>query len=139
MSLNLHSIVRPAITTVNADTAATWLVSTGASDGADGSRTPTYAAGQPVTAQAQPPSGKLLAHAEFLNIQGTIRSVYMYGNPLSISRVDAKGGDLIQFPQNVGAPIDNWLVFTVEENGWNLTDGSWSRVGVVLQTDRPTQ
>jgi hypothetical protein len=134
--LNLHSIVRPAIQAVNPDTAATWLVSTGATNNADASRTPTYAPAQSVTAQVQPPSGKLLSHAEFLNIQGTIRSVYMFGNPQAISRVNAKGGDLLNFPQHPRAPADTWLVFVVEESGWNLTDGSWSRVGVVLQTDR---
>lgn len=138
MSLNLHAITRPAITAVNADTAATWLVSAAPTVNPDGSQTPNYAAAQSVTAQIQPPSGKLLAHAEFLNIQGTIRSVYMYGNPQSISRVDAKGGDLLQFPQYPGAPVDNWLVLIVEEQGWDLTDANWTRVGVVLQTDRPS-
>lgn len=134
--LNLHAIVRPAITAVNDDTAANWLVSTGAAANTDGSRTPKYAPQQPVTAQVQPPSGKLLQHAEFLNIQGTIRSVYMYGNPQSISRVDAKGGDLLKFPQYPGAKVDTWLVFVVEESGWNVDDGGWSRVGVVLQATK---
>jgi hypothetical protein len=138
VSLNLHSITRGAIQAVNADTSIQWLVSTGATPNADASRTPTYAAPQTVTAQIQPPSGRLLRHAEFLNIQGTIRSVYMYGNPQSISRVDAKGGDLLQFPQYPGAPVDNWLVFVVEEQGWQLSDANWTRVGVVLQTDRPS-
>lgn len=139
MSLNLHSIVRPAITTVNADTAAFWLVSTGNTPNADGSKTADYADPVAVTVQAQPPSGELLQHAEFLNVQGTIREVWMYGNPQSISRVDAKGGDLIEFPQNVGAPIETWLVKVVVEQGWSLTDGSWSHVGVILQVDRPAQ
>lgn len=138
MSLNLHAITRGAIQAVNADTPAKWLVSTGSTGNPDGSKTPTYAAPQPVAAQVQPPSGETLKHAEFLNIQGTLRDVWMYGNPQAIVRVDAKGGDLLQFPQNVGAPIDNWLAFVVHENGWSLTDGSWSHVGVVLQVDRPS-
>lgn len=139
MALNLHSIVRPAIQAVNPDTPVQWLVSTGFTVGSNGKQIPAFATPVPVRAQVQPPSGKLLQHANFLNIQGTLRSVYMYGNPQAISRVDAKGGDLLHFPQNVGAPVDNWLVLIVEEQGWNLTDGSWTKVGVILQTDRPAQ
>lgn len=138
MSLNLHEIVRPAIQAVNPDTQARWIVSTGYAV-VNGRQAAQYAPAVPVRAQVQPPSGKLLQHVNFLNIQGTLRSVYMYGNPQSVSRVDAKGGDLLQFPQNVGKPVDNWLVLIVEESGWNLDDGSWSKVGVILQTDRPVK
>ena len=139
MSLNLHDIVRPAIQAVNPDTPAKWLVSTGYTPNAAGKQIPAYATPVRVRAQVQPPSGKALRHAEFVNIQGTLRSVYMYGAPSAVSRVDAKGGDLVQFPQVVGAPVDNWLVFLVEEQGWNVNDGAWSRVAVVLQTDRPSR
>lgn len=138
MSLDLHEIVRGAIQSVNEDTKAQWIVSTGYGT-VNGRQAPTYAPAVEVRAQIQPPSGKLLQHTNFLNIQGTLRSVYMYGNPQSVSRVDAKGGDLLLFPQNPGAPLDKWLVQLVEEQGWNLDDGSWSKVGVILQTDRPAQ
>lgn len=136
--LNLHEIVRPAIEAVNPDTEARWIVSTGYGT-VNGRQVAQYASAVPVRAQIQPPSGKLLQHTNFLNIQGTLRSVYMYGNPQGVSRVDAKGGDLLQFPQNVGRPVDNWLVILVEEQGWNLDGGSWSKVGVILQTDRPVK
>jgi hypothetical protein len=139
MSLNLHNIVRPVIRAVNEDTPAKWLVSTGSTPNLAGKQIPSYAAPVCVRAQVQPPSGKALRHAEFMNIQGTTRSVYMYGEPAAIGRVSAKGGDLLQFPGVVGGPIENWLVTMVEEKGWNLDDGSWCRVMVVLQTDRPAQ
>lgn len=135
MSLNLHSIVRGAIQAVNADRPVVYLQSTGYTV-VNGVQTPSYAAAVTLQAQIQPPTGKDLQHVEFLNLQGTIRTVWMYSNPQAISRVDVRGGDLLQFPQFTGAPVDNWLIEHVDET-WDVTGGGWSKVFVTLQTDRP--
>jgi len=136
VSLNLHSTVRGAVNAVNADVTVAWLKSTGYSVTAAGKQVPQYQPAVNVKAQVQPPSGRDLRHLEFLNIQGTIRTVFMFSDPLAIVRVDAKGGDLLQFPQFTGAPVDNWLIAHVDET-WDVDSGGWSKVFAVLQTDRP--
>ena len=151
MSLNLHATVRAAIQTVNADITASYLASTGYTANGSGQQAPSYAASVDVQCQVQPPSGRDLRHIEFLNIQGTIRTVFLYSNPQAIDRIDARGGDLLQFPQFSGAPVDNWEVFHVGETwdvGTNAAPASelptpppsysgWTKLYVVLQTDRP--
>lgn len=153
MALNLHATVRGAITSVNPDLTAQYLASTGygvSGDGA-GRQVPTYAAPVAVQIQQQPPTGKDLKHLEFLNIQGTTRVVFLYSNPQAIVRVDAKGGDLLQFPQWHGAPVDNWKVVGMPEQ-WDVGTNNvaesqleeppsysgWTKLFVVLQTDRPS-
>lgn len=119
MSLNLHATVRAAVQGVNRDITAVYLKSTGYAPNAAGKQVPSYAAALPVQAQVQPPSGKDLRHMEFLNIQGTTRTVFLFSNPQAIVRVDARGGDLLQFPQFAGAPNDNWKIAAVAET-WDV-------------------
>jgi hypothetical protein len=144
MSLNLHGTVRAAIQSVNADITATYLASLGYTVNGAGKQLPQYAAPASVQIQVQPPSGKDLRHLEFLNIQGTTRTVFLYNDPQAAVRVDARGGDILQFPQFNGAPIDKWLVIEVAEtwdvgsNGPLITAANgWSKLFVQLQTDRP--
>jgi hypothetical protein len=132
MSMNLHGIVRGAIGTVNPDQAVTYRASTGYSTGADGTRTPTYAADVTVSAQVQALSGQDLKHTDFLNIQGVKRAVYLFGNTQGVVRPDVKGGDLLVFPQALGGTPQTWLVVVVLET-WNPDRLGWCKVGVVLQ------
>jgi hypothetical protein len=119
MSLNLHATVRGAIQTVNADRSISYLKSTGYTPNSSGKQLPQYASPVSVKAQIQPPSGRDLRHMEFLNIQGTTRVVFLYSNPQAIVRVAARGGDLLQFPQFTGAPVDNWLIAADPET-WDV-------------------
>lgn len=136
MSLNLHNIARPLIQAVNADTRCLYLKSTGFTPNAAGKQIPAYAPPLSVWAQIQPPSSADLKHMEYMNIQGTTRAAWLYGDPQGISRVDARGGDLLQFPQYTGMPNDNWLIAKPDET-WPVGDGDWSKIFLVLQTDRP--
>jgi hypothetical protein len=151
LSLNLHSTVRAAIQTVNRDITAAYLSSTGYTTNSAGKQIPAYAAPVNVQIQVQPPSGGDLRHMEYLNVQGVTRVVFLYSDPEAIDRVNARGGDLFQFPQFSGDPVDNWLVVEVRESwdvGTNNTPQSslpsyiptsgWTKLIVVLQTDRPT-
>lgn len=135
MSLNLHAITRAAVQSVNADRNALYLASTGYTPDGAGRQVPKYAPGIVVRVQLQPPSGRDLRHMEYLNIQGTTRVAYLYSNPGGVDRVDARGGDLLQFPQFTGAPTDNWLIVHVDET-WDVPNEGWSKVYLVLQTDR---
>lgn len=135
--MNLHGIVRGAINSVNQDRVALYLKSLGPTSNADFSQTPTYAPGVPLRIQVQPLDKEGLRHVERLNLTGVFRTVYMFGNTQGVVRVQAKGGDLLQFHTFQGEPVQNWKV--VEPDGpWNVNDGGWTKIIVVLQTDTPT-
>lgn len=135
MGLNLHAIVRGAISTVNPDIIAPWIVSTGATTAAGGKQTPTYAAPINVGMQVQPVRGEDLRKYSFLQAQGIYRAVYMFGDAEGIVRVDAKGGDLLQFPIVPGGTVRTWLVSAVDETWSGVGGGGWCRVIVTLQLD----
>lgn len=135
MSLNLHNIVRGAIQSVNPDITAAYLASIGYIQSTeDGRQVPIYATPVAVQIQVQPPSSKDLQHVNFLNLQGIIRTVYIYGWPQGVNRVNVQGGDLLMFPQTPGAPVDNWLVEYVPET-WAPDSLGWTKLIVTLQTD----
>jgi hypothetical protein len=119
MSLNLHATVRAAIQSVNPDITAAYLGSGGYTTDAGGRQIPVYADPINVQIQVQPPWGRDLRHIDYLNIQGTIRTVFLYSDPNAIVRVNAQGGDRLQFPQFVGQPVDDWLIVYVAET-WNV-------------------
>lgn len=113
--MNLHGIVRGAITTVNPDILAAWSASTGNTVNADFSQTPAYAAAVNIRIQHQALSGGALRHAEALNLQGVLRSVYAYGNKQGIVRQTQQGGDILTFPLVPGGPLFTWLIVEVLE------------------------
>jgi len=134
--VNLHGIVRGAINSVNPDRPALYLASIGATSNADFSQTPNYASGVAVRVQIQPLDKEGLRQVERLNMTGVFRTVYMFGNTQGIVRVQAKGGDLLQFRTFQGEAVQNWKV--VEPDGpWNVENGGWTKLIVVLQTDTP--
>lgn len=126
--MNLHSLVRGAVQSINPDMSATYKQSTGAyTTDATGKRTPIYAT-TTVSIQVQAVSGRDIDRLNNLGIQGVLRKVYDYGNQLGISRADGKGGDLLQFPQIPGGVVQTWKITSVAE-----TWPDWSAVFVQLQ------
>jgi hypothetical protein len=135
--MNLHGIVRGAISAVNPDRAITWQVSTGNTVGASGKQSPSYAA--PVTiprAQIQPVSGDALQFVNNLQQQGVYRSVYAYGDIEGIVRPELKGGDLLNFAMVLGGTVRPWLVVHVVET-WTPDAAGWCHVVVALQETPP--
>ena len=131
MGLNLHSVVRGAITTVVPDVSISYLQSIG-SAAVLGKRTPTYAAPVTIRGNVQPVSGGQMRKYEFLQGQGVYRSVHLYGDVEGIVRSMQKGGDLLKFADPVtGGAVATWLVTKVDET-WNV---GWCRVIVTLQLD----
>lgn len=153
--LNLHGLVRGAINRVNPDVPAVYLRSVGALDNGDGTRTPVYQTPFFVQAQLQPPSARDLRHMEFLNMEGVLRTAFVYSNPQGIVRVSQMGGDLLMFPQarphvvydssgrivynSSGQPVlastywDLWLVQPAE---WFDVNGlGFTKLYAQLQTD----
>lgn len=130
--MNLHATVRGAINTVNPDVLAAWQVSTGYSTDAAGLRTPTYATAVNVFVQVQAAGSEDLQHVEKLNQQANFRKVFMFGLAAGVVRPDAKGGDLLTFPQVLGGTPQTWLVVHVLEQ-WAPDPTGWCSVIVALQ------
>lgn len=130
--MNLHSIVRPAINTVNPDILGTWRENIGSSETADGRPVPSYTNHANVPMQVQALSGRDLKHEAFVSMQGVKRSVYVQGNVQGVVRPDGTGGDRLIFPADIGGTPREWLVVAVLET-WTPDAAGWCKVGVVLQ------
>lgn len=125
--MNLHSLVRGAIISVNPDISATLLRSNGYTTDAAGKQTPTFLTFTGKI-QVQGVSGKDLEHTDSLNIQGVLRTVYLRGNWAGVVHADQKGGDIMKFPQIPGAAVQDWRVVAIKE-----TWPDWCSVIVCLQ------
>jgi hypothetical protein len=124
--MNLHGIVRGVITAVNPDVTVALSESTGYTTNTDGSQVPTYNS-FPVGAQIQALSGKDLRQVQGLNLNGTLRAVYLFGDVEAIVRVLKKGGDVITDSNN-----NVWLVNQVLDT-WAGADGGWCKIVMTLQ------
>ncbi len=126
--MNLRGMANSTIQAVNQNQSVIWLQSNGYTTNADGSRTSNEIS-TTLQGQIQGLSSGDMRHADGLNIQGVMRSVYLYGNIEGVVRADQQGGDILQFPEVANGPIRNWRVFQVME-----TWPDWCRVLVVLQS-----
>ncbi|WP_246216994.1 hypothetical protein [Paraburkholderia panacisoli] len=125
--MKLRTIANGAIQGINRNQQITWVQNSGYTTAADGTRTPNQAS-TPVWANVQALSGTDLRHMDGLNIQGVMRSVYLYGDVEGIVRANGQGGDILQFPMSPGGTMHDWLVTQVMET-WS----EWCRVIVTLQ------
>lgn len=132
MTINVRGIANASIQTVNPNIGADYLASTGSVLNAAGKPTPTYAAVAAVQIQAQAAKSKDLEHVNNLNMQSIYKNVRMWGNTQGVVRPDAKGGDLLKFPNVPGGPIKVWKVEAVLE-----TWPAWCSLVVCMQTDAP--
>jgi hypothetical protein len=134
--MNLHAIANPIIQVVNPNVPAYIQYSTGNTINEDGSQTPTYTPPVLVSAQVQSLTFRDLQQIEGLNLQGTRRAIYLYGDIEAIVRVTAQGGDLVTFPGRVGGFANNttWLVAENLET-WLEAPDCWCKVAATLQMD----
>ena len=130
--MNLHNLVRGAVSSVNPDIPATLLRSNGYTTNAAGKQVPAFLTftGQ---IQVQGVSGKDLEHTDNLNIQGVLRTVYLLGNWAGVVRANQTGGDIMKFPQQPGATPSDWRVVAIKEQ-WP----DWCAVIVWLQATATT-
>lgn len=127
--MNLHAIVRGAITTVNPDVYCTVRRSTGVSTTqADGVQVPGYADTPNVPVQVQALTYSDLMKLDALNIQGVRRAVYLNGAVMGLVRVASRGGDLLIFPTGTLPEGDVWLCAQSLEQ-WP----DWCKVAITLQ------
>jgi hypothetical protein len=123
--MNLHAIVRSAITSVNPDITATLRRYQGEVMGAGRKPVPTYYPDESVTLQLQPLTKGDMMHVDGLNIEGLFKSIHINGAIYSVNRTLKKGGDLFIIDGQT------WLVIEPIEL-WNT---GWCRLLVCLQTD----
>lgn len=93
--MNLHGIAAPMVGMVNPFVAAQLFASTGDTTNPDGSVTPDYADPVSIQVQAQELSFKDLQHANNLNLQGILKSIYCPGTVQAVNRLAGTGGDKI--------------------------------------------
>lgn len=120
--MDLRTISNGVSNAVNPNITVTVLASTGYTIGTGRKQIPSYA--DPVTgpAQVQALDNMELRQLDGLNIQGTIRGIYLRGALAGVIRPDSKGGDIV----NIGSQV--WLTVKVLES-WPL----WSKCAIVYQ------
>lgn len=123
--MNLHQRVSGIIARVNPMQTVTVRRSTGSTQNADFTRTPTYSSTS-MLGQVQALTSAELAQVDGLNIQGEKLALYVNGNLAGVSRSDNTGGDTVTLPD-----ASVWLVLVQLEN-FNRTAG-WTKVGMVRQ------
>jgi hypothetical protein len=123
--MNLHAMVRSAITSVNPDITATLRRYLGETIGPGRKPVPTYYPDEQVSLQLQPLTKGDMMHVDGLNIEGLFKSIHINGQYYSVNRTMQKGGDLFIINDQT------WLVIEPIEL-WP----DWSRLLVCLQTDQ---
>jgi len=127
--MDLRGIANGVTSTVNPNQTVTVLRSTGYTIGAGRRQVPSYAA--PVTGpgQIQALDANDIKQLDGLNVQGTIRAIYLRGVLAGVIRPDGTGGDIVQFKDPItGNVLETWLVVKVLE-GWP----TWTKAAIVLQ------
>lgn len=132
--MNLHEIVRGAISAVNPPTFLSIQISTGYTTSADGTPVPQYADAVTVDdADVQALDAGDIQHLDSLNIQGRRMKFHINGNIDGLIRPNRQGGDLITVVaggNNAQLIGSIWLTATVLEY-WP----DWCCVAAVLQND----
>lgn len=120
--MDLRGLANAVTTTVNPNKTVTVRRSTGYTIGAGRKQVPGYA--DPVTgpAQIQALDANDIKQLDGLNIQGTVRAIYLRGVLAGVVRPDGTGGDIVQIDGQ------EWLVVKVLE-GWP----TWTKAAIVLQ------
>lgn len=130
--INLHHVVRTAITTVHPDETILWYQNKGASN-VGGILQPSYAEPLSLVAQVQSESDASLMHANRADMNTETIKVYLYWdvqtNPLNLDRFTAKGGDIFK-----RADGSFWLVTALTDN---FADVGWVSCRAVRQVNPP--
>jgi hypothetical protein len=120
--MDLRGIANSVSSTVNPNISVTVRRSSGYTIGTGRKQIPAYAADVTGPAQMQALDSKDLKQLDGLNIQGTIRALYLRGTLAGVVRPDSTGGDLVL----IGS--ETWLVVKVLE-AWP----TWTKAAVALQ------
>jgi hypothetical protein len=122
--MDLRGLANGVTSTINPNETVTVLRSTGYTIGAGAKQVPAFAA--PVTgpAQVQALDANDIKQLDGLNIQGTIRAIYLRGTLAGVVRPNQTGGDIVKRKNE----MESWLVVKVLES-WP----DWTKAAIVLQ------
>ena len=120
--MDLRGLANGVTSTINPNETVTVLRSTGYTIGAGAKQVPAFAA--PVTgpAQVQALDANDIKQLDGLNIQGTIRAIYLRGTLAGVVRPNQTGGDIVKRGN------ETWLVVKVLES-WP----DWTKAAICLQ------
>jgi hypothetical protein len=121
--MDLRGLANGVSSTVNPNQTVRVSRSTGYTIGAGRKQVPSYATPVEGPGQVQALDGKDLQQLDGLNVQGTIRAIYLRGALAGVIRPDGTGGDLVET-----ADGQTWLVVKVLES-WP----TWTKAAIVLQ------
>jgi hypothetical protein len=122
--MDLRGLANGVTSTVNPNETVSVLRSTGFTVGAGAKQVPSYAAAVDGPAQVQALDADDIKQLDGLNIQGTVRAIYLRGSLAGVVRPNQTGGDLVK--RKAGA--ETWLVVKVLES-WP----DWTKAAIVLQ------
>lgn len=123
--MNLNALAAGAVRVISPPLTVTVRHSTGSTQNADFTRTPTYST-TTMKADVQALSSPELEQISSLNLQGEKLAIYVNGLLEGVSRPDNTGGDLITLPDG-----SIWLVVVVLED-WARIDG-WTHAAILRQ------
>lgn len=122
--MDLRGIANGVTSTVNPNETVTVLRSTGFTTGAGAKQVPAYAAPVSGPGQIQALDADDIRQLDGLNIQGTIRAIYLRGALAGVVRPNQTGGDIVKRKND----SETWLVVKVLES-WP----DWTKAAIVLQ------
>jgi len=134
MGINLHDLVRGAVTSVHPDATVTVLRPAPFVVNEYGEQFPQYQPAVQVQAQSQPTPDKAVQFLRMQRENSIWRDFYFYGLVPGLSRADEWGGSLVYWAGY------EWLVDQVLEDWADGADGvDWCKVRAVRQrkTDPP--
>ena len=122
--MDLRGLANAVTSTINPNETVTVLRSTGYTIGAGAKQVPAFAT--PVTgpAQVQALDANDIKQLDGLNIQGTIRAIYLRGTLAGVVRPNQTGGDIVKRKNET----ESWLVVKVLES-WP----DWTKAAICLQ------
>lgn len=127
--MDLRGLANGVTSAVNPNVTVSVQRSTGYAIGAGARQVPTYAAAVVGPANIQALDANDIKQLDGLNIQGTIRAIYLRGTLAGVIRPDGTGGDLVTIAAPAPVQLRGvWLVAKVLES-WP----DWTKAAVVLQ------
>lgn len=120
--MDLRGYANAATSAVNPNIMVTVERSNGYTMDGGGRQVPAYASAVVGPANVQALDGDDLKHLDGINVQGTIRAIYLRGSLAGVVRPNSKGGDKI----TIGSEV--WLVVKVIES-WP----TWTKAAIVYQ------
>jgi hypothetical protein len=127
----LNAVVGPCTRVISPSVTGTLKVSTGWTQNADYTRSPTYFTA-PVRVDVQALTAEEIRHVDALNIQGTLRGVWFNGRIEGLDRPAGKGGDILVLNGPGVLNGTTWLCVHVMEQ-WD--ESGWVHVVIQLQDD----